>query len=170
MQHKLLKTTALLLFLHSTVACSTLKTNREKIIASMAVGLATGIVAGAAAKPEGDNATAWMLLGGAAGTAAGAGVGLYVFDDTKVTDSLRAENETLQAQLTKLKEENDPKLVEQGSSLMNAPLPGDAKGLIQPGGWKKYKMDRWVQDTENKNVWYRQVEMYEFNLPSVGGQ
>jgi hypothetical protein len=169
-QHSKVGIFILIAILQLNVGCSTLKTNREKILATMGAGLATGMILGATAKPAGDSATAWMLLGGAAGAAAGAGAGLYLFDETTVTDSLRAENETLKSKLETLKLANDPKLVDQGGSLLNAPLPADAKGLVRPGGWKRYKLDRWVQDQENKGTWYRQTEMFEFEIPSLGGE
>lgn len=170
MYQKILHALMLLCLLQLNSACSTLDTNKKKIIASMAGGLIAGVAIGAAAKPEGDPAAAWMTLGGASGAAAGATIGLLIFDEQTVSDDLRDQNSKLKIQLDQLKTQNDPKLVDSGASLLNAPLPTDAKGLVKPGGWKRYRLDRWVQDNENKNVWYRQTEMFEFELPAVGGE
>jgi hypothetical protein len=133
----------------SLTACSTLKTNKEKIIASMVAGLAAGAAMGAMAKPADDPAAPWLVLGGAAGAATGATIGIVTFDEEEVSSQLRSENTSLKAQLDQYKLQHDPQQIDGGSSLMSAPLPQDAKGLVKPGGWKRYKLDRWVQDSEN---------------------
>jgi hypothetical protein len=158
----------LILTLLSGCASISIDTPKKKLTASILGGLAAGAVVGAAIAPKGDNSSAWSALGAATGAAAGGLFGTTFFLDNIDYNKMAEESAALQIQLDKYRNQFDPKLVEEGTSLMETPLPADAKKLIRQGSWKKYKLDRWVQDQENPNAYFRQIEMYEFKPPTTG--
>ena len=148
----------------SLSACAT--TRKEKALLLVGGGATLGAAYGAS-RPEERSKNA-VLYGSM--VAAGAAVAsFFVFDPDKENSLLTAEAEELRRANELLKFELNPKLFTQGSSLLGAPVPLELRRLVKPGGWKRYKLDRWVQDEGNENVWYRQTEMFEVTPPSMGG-
>ena len=70
-------------------------------------------------------------------------------------------------ELSSYRDRFDPKLVSEGVGLKESPLPGELKSFIRPGEWKHYKLDRWVKDETQDNVWVRQTELFEFIPPTI---
>ena len=136
-------------------------TSRDRILRDMAIGGAVGAVI---AQTKEDNRAAYSTMYAGVGAAAGAALSLYLngTDD----DSLKRENESLKSKLEQFQKRLDPQLVQKGGSLFSSPLPREVSGLVEPGEWKRYKMDQWVQDPNQSNTWYRQVEMFEITPPT----
>lgn len=110
---------------------------------------------------QNQNATMYGALGGLiTGTAA-----LLLDVDKTNQNEIKLENEKLKTKLNEFQSRLEPKLINQGTSLFNSPLPKEVSSLIEPGEWKRYKMDEWVQDPNQPNTWYRQVEMFEITPP-----
>ena len=151
-----------LLFLSS--ACAT--SNKEKSLLVIGGGAALGAAYGAS-RPEEKSKNA--VLYGSLVSAGAAVASLFIFDSDKESADLKAETEELRRANELLKLEVSPKLHAQGSSLLGAPVPSELRRLVKPGGWKRYKLDRWVQDDGNENIWFRQTEMFEVTPPSMGG-
>lgn len=150
----------LLLALLMTSGCATSST-RNTILRDMAIGA----IAGAAiAQTKEDNKAAYTSMYAGIG-AATAGV-LSVIVNSGKDDSLKNENEQLKAKLDQFQKQSLPQLVQKGSSLYSSPIPSEVAGLVEPGEWKRYKMDQWVQDPNQSNTWYRQVEMFEIIPPA----
>ena len=152
------------LFVLSTVGCAT--TKKEKSLLLMG-GAATVGAAYGASRPEEKIKNA-VLYGSILATGA-AVASLFIFDQDRENADLKREAEELKRANDLLKLELSPKLRTQGSSLLGAPVPPELRRLVKPGGWKRYKLDRWVQDEGNENVWFRQTEMFEVTPPSLGG-
>ncbi len=140
-------------------ACATNST-QTKIYRDMAIGAALGSVFGQM-KP--DNRTAYTLMYGGLGAAAGAVISTAY--NVPEGDQIKRENELLKSQVQKFEKQMQPQLVQRGSSLFASPIPKEVSGLVEPGEWKRYKMDQWVQDPNQPNTWYRQVEMFEIIPP-----
>src|SRR5690606_31418252 len=90
---------------------------------------------------------------------------LSVVVNSSKDDSLKSENDQLKAKLDQFQKQSSPQLVQKGNSLFSSPIPSEVAGLVEPGEWKRYKMDQWVQDPNQSNTWYRQVEMFEIIPP-----
>jgi hypothetical protein len=90
-------------------------------------------------------------------------LGLYF---SKSEEQLTEENRRLKTELDHFQKQLTPRLVQEGKGLFNSPLPREVSSLIEPGEWKRYKLDQWVQDPNQPNTWYRQVEMFEFTPPA----
>lgn len=148
---------ALALFL---CACST---PYKKTLLATATGSAIGAIYGAT-RPEFQSQNA-VLYGSIGGLAAGVGALLLDVDQLHF-EKTRMENERLKAKLDEFQKKLEPQLVSQGKSLFSSPLPKEVSGLIEPGEWKRYKMDQWVPDPNQANTWYRQVEMFEIIPPT----
>lgn len=136
-------------------ACAT--TARNKTLQLMGASAAAGAIYGASRQEfKSENA---LLYGAGAAAVAGV-VGLYMFNDTKQVDDLERKLQALEKQFA-------PVLVTEGNSALSAPLPKDISKLVKPGSWRRYKLDQWVQDEANPNVWYRQREMFELVPPQT---
>jgi hypothetical protein len=145
----------------SICGCST---PYKKTFLSSAAGMAAGAVYGAS-RPEyqSQNALLYASLGGllAGGTA------LLLDADDLHPEKTQRENEKLKAKLDEFQKKLEPQIISQGSNLFGSPLPKEVLSLIEPGEWKRYRMDQWVQDQAQPNIWYRQVEMFEMTPPAA---
>lgn len=140
-------------------ACSSMNT-RNIILRDMVVGAAVGALVG---QTRTDNREAYsaMYAGIGAATAGAVSALINVPDENQ----MKRENETLKEQVKKFEKQLQPQLVQQGSSLFSSPIPKEVSSLVEPGEWKRYKLDQWVQDQNQPNTWYRQVEMFEIIPP-----
>ena len=152
----------------SIILLTSCATKRKSQMASMGLGFAAGGTVGAMTAPEDEKPTMHGALWGGLTAALAGAISLYVFDNQKEVDSFKEETETLKIELSHLKKAQEPRLVSKGSGLFKDPLPKEALRLIQPGEWRKYAVDQWVQDQGNPNIWLHYNQMYEFIPPSVG--
>ena len=140
-------------------ACSSTNT-RNIILRDMALGAAAGALVGQT-RSENREAYTAMYAGIGAATAGAISTLINVPDENQI----KKENENLKEQVRKFEKQLQPQLVQQGSSLFSSPIPKEVSSLVEPGEWKRYKMDQWVQDQNQPNTWYRQVEMFEIIPP-----
>ncbi len=141
-----------------TVGCAT--TTRNKIFRDMAIGAAAGALI---AQTKTDYRMTYTAMYAGAGAAIGGAVSAYM--NVSKDDELQMENQQLKAKLEHFQKQLQPQLIQQGNSLFSSPIPKEVAGLVEPGEWKRYKLDQWVQDPNQSNTWYRQVEMFEIIPP-----
>ena len=126
----------------------------------MALGAVAGELVGQT-RNENREAYSAMYAGIGAATAGAVSALINVPDENQI----KKENENLKEQVRKFEKQLQPQLVQQGNSLFSSPIPKEVSSLVEPGEWKRYKMDQWVQDQNQPNTWYRQVEMFEIIPP-----
>lgn len=126
----------------------------------MALGAVAGVLVGQT-RNENREAYSAMYAGIGAATAGAVSALINVPDENQI----KKENENLKEQVRKFEKQLQPQLVQQGNSLFSSPIPREVSSLVEPGEWKRYKMDQWVQDQNQPNTWYRQVEMFEIIPP-----
>lgn len=146
----------------SVTSCQTSNSFKESFYRNMAIGLVGGYLVGQT-KPTNKEAYGYMYGAAAASMMA---AGTVFLSDPSQGSPAQKENESLKEQIKKMQKDLEPKLTEQGKSLFTSPLPAEVTNLIEPGEWKRYKMDQWVQDPNQTNTWYRQVEMFEIIPPN----
>lgn len=139
-------------------SCAT--STKGKILRNSIIAGAAGAVYGSTRQ---DYKATHAAIYGASAAAITALISLYTYDPDKTNEELKKETETLKTRIDQLEK---PSLVNQGSSLFKSQLPLSLTKLVHPGEWKHYKLDQWVQDPNNPNLWLRQVEMYEIIPPS----
>lgn len=139
-------------------ACATFE--KSETLKKMAIAGAVGYVIGQ--QRENNKQAYGAMYGGLAASAVGA---YQVYQDSSKVSDLHEENNQLRMKLDSFQKRYEPQLVQQGSSLFNSPLPKEVSSLVDPGEWKRYRMDQWVQDPNQSNIWYRQVEMFEIIPP-----
>lgn len=136
---------------------------RQKLLRNMAIGGAVGALIGNQSPENKDSQTfAWA----GAGAAVTGALTAYLDDDFNPS-KVRKENEELKKKITLLQA---PKKIDQGKTLFERALPQEFRSFIQPGEWKRYKVDQWVQDQNNPNIYLRQTEMFEIIPPSTSSQ
>lgn len=141
------------------IGCSTANT-RDHVLRDMVIGAGVGALL---AQSKSDNREAYTAMYAGAGAATVGAISVYL--NVSKDDSIKNENEQLKSRLDQFQKQLQPQLVQKGSSLFASPLPKEVAGLVEPGEWRKYKMDQWVQDPNQSNTWYRQVEMFEIIPP-----
>jgi len=146
------------LTLSATAGCA--HTPREKIIQNMVIA---GSIGGLVGQNQSEYKNTHSTMYAGVGAAVVGAVSAYVY--LAKDDDLQSENESLKAKLDQFQKRLQPELVQKGNSLFSSPLPKEVSSLIEPGEWKRYKMDQWVRDQNQSNTWYRQVEMFEIIPP-----
>lgn len=147
-------TISLVLFISS---CAT--TNREKIIQNIVIASAIGFAVGAS--HESNKLANGMLYGGVSGSVAGLAT-TYFSDVDSQNTKLHQENTNLKAELDKI---YSPMLVQQTDGFLNSKIPEKYKNMINPGEWKVYALDQWVDDGENRLI--HQDKIMELTPPSL---
>ncbi len=140
-------------------ACST-STTRNTILRDMAIGATVGTLV---AQTRDSNKEAYTSMYAGIGAATAGAVSVYM--NAASDDELKRENQNLKTKIEQFQKQLEPQLVQKGNSLFSAPLPKEVSTLVEPGEWKRYKLDQWVQDQNQPNTWYRQVEMFEIIPP-----
>ncbi|QDK37923.1 hypothetical protein [Bdellovibrio sp. NC01] len=150
-----------ILILISTIAflsgCAT--TSTEKVYQNMILAGTAGAIYGAT-KPE--YKTTQSVMYGAVGAAVAAAVTLYFEGPDKEEIKLRQEVQSLKARLDQFTE---PKVISQGPATFGARIPEKYRAMVNPGEWKVYSMDEWVDDGENRIV--HQDKAMELIPPSL---
>lgn len=159
MSGKIKQTCLLALAIVGLVGCATSNT-RNKVLRDMALGAVAGALV-AQVKDHHRLTYATMYAGLGAATAGAVSVYLNV----PQSDEIQAENKSLKQRIESFEKQLQPQLIEQGNSLFSSPMPKEVSRLVDPGEWKRYKLDQWVQDPNQSNTWYRQVEMFEIIPP-----
>ncbi|WP_347359709.1 hypothetical protein [Bdellovibrio sp.] len=144
--------------LSMTVGCAT--STRNKVLRDMAFGAAAGALI---AQTKSDYRMTYTAMYAGAGAAIAGAVSTYM--NVSKDEELQMENQQLKTKLDHFQKQLQPQLVQQGNSLFSSPIPKEVSGLVEPGQWKRYKLDQWVQDPNQSNTWYRQVEMFEIIPP-----
>lgn len=141
-----------------TVGCAT--STRNKVLRDMAIGAAAGALV---AQTKTDYRMTYTAMYAGAGAAIAGAISTYV--NASKDEELQMENQLLKTKLDHFQKQLQPQLIQQGNSLFSSPIPKEVAGLVEPGEWKRYKLDQWVQDPNQSNTWYRQVEMFEIIPP-----
>lgn len=144
--------------LSMTVGCAT--STRNKVLRDMAIGAAAGALV---AQIKTDYRMTYTAMYAGAGAAIAGAISTYV--NVSKDEELQMENQQLKTKLDHFQKQLQPQLIQQGNSLFSSPIPKEVAGLVEPGEWKRYKLDQWVQDPNQSNTWYRQVEMFEIIPP-----
>lgn len=141
-------------------ACSYLEKKRN-VVRDIAIGAAVGVVVAQATKDTHKSGYS-VMYGGVGGTVAGL---LSTYVNSEDDERRSMELERLKIKVADFERQLKPQLSQQGNSLFASPIPKEVSGLVDPGEWRRYKMDQWVQDQNSSNTWYRQVEMIEIIPP-----
>lgn len=141
-------------------------TQPKKAFRNTAIATAVGAVAGAVLAPKGERKEAHAALWGASAGLVYSGSSLYQMSKKRAQEE-SDKVQKLSQELAQYKSQFDPKLVSEGVGLKESPLPKQLKTFIRPGEWKHYKLDRWVKDENQENVWVRQTELFEFVPPTI---
>nr|BFD69029.1 hypothetical protein HAGR004_40510 [Bdellovibrio sp. HAGR004] len=156
------KISVLILFVLSLFGCAS--STKGKVLRNTLLAGAAGAAYGST---RSDYKATHAAMYGASTAALAALVSIYAYDPDKSNEELRKETAELKYKLDQLEK---PSLIDRGNSLFKSQIPSSLAKLVQPGEWKHYKLDQWIQDPSNPNVWLRQVEMYEIIPPSHGNQ
>lgn len=159
MSGKIKQTCLLALAIVGLVGCATSST-RNRVLRDMALGAVAGALV--AQTKDHHRLTYTTMYAGLGAATAGA---VSVYFNVPQGDELQAENKSLKQKIELFEKQLQPQLTEQGNSLFSSPIPKEVSGLVDPGEWKRYKLDQWVQDPNQSNTWYRQVEMFEIIPP-----
>ena len=125
-------------------SCAT--TIKYKMLEHSLIAGSIGAIYGAT-RPEQKEKNTMMF--GSMGLALGAIASIYLQEpDTKI-NSLTMENQKLKSDLDEIQ---NPKLEFSSSGFLNSKVPDKYKRLINPGEWRVYKLDQWVEDGENRVI------------------
>lgn len=136
--------------------CSSLKT-KEKVVLNSVVAGAVGYKYG---EQKESNKNSNALLYGSM-LALGASIAsVYFYDPEIEIEKYRAESADLKK---KLDEFQNPRLVVETNSFQTGKVPPKYKNMIEPGSWKIYEIDEWVEDGENRLI--HQDKLMELTPP-----
>lgn len=153
------KISAMMILVIFVSSCTSLST-RSTILRDMAIGAVAGSLI---AQTRETNKDAYTSMYAGIGAATAGAISVYF--NASHDDQLKNENQSLNQQINHFQKQLEPQLIQKGNSLFSSPLPKEVASLVEPGEWKRYKLDQWVQDQYQPNTWYRQVEMFEIIPP-----
>lgn len=134
-------------------------TPKEKVFQNMLIAGATGVVLGQ--QKEDYKTTYSTMYGGVAAAVAGA-VTLYLNDPDKESEKLREEIRVLKTQMDQI---GEPRLATQTPATFGAKVPSKYRSMINPGEWRVYEINQWVEDGENRLL--HQDKIMELIPPSL---
>lgn len=126
--------------------CGCATTPKQRIIRDTLIAGAVGAYLGSQ-RSEHKNTYSAMYAGGAASIAAITSV--IINDPDKEVLKIRAEKEQVQKELDDL---ISPKLEETRPGTLSAKLPQKYQSLVNPGEWRIYSIDQWIEDGENRLI------------------
>lgn len=131
---------------------------KQKIVQNMMIGALAGYAVG---QLKSDNKQAHSYIYAGAGASLAAAGSLY-FTDFDESNELKSQNQKLKSELDKI---YSPALVHESTGMMSSKVPEKYKSMINPGEWKIYSLDQWIEDSENKLI--HQDKMMELIPPSL---
>lgn len=134
-------------------------TPTEKVFQNMLIAGATGVALGQ--QKEDYKTTYSTMYGGVAAAIAGA-VTLYMNDPDKESQKLREEMRVLKTQMDQI---GEPQLATQTPATFGAKVPEKYKSMINPGEWRIYDLNQWIEDGENRLI--HQDKIMELIPPSL---
>lgn len=139
--------------------------NRAKTLLLMGgAGLAAG-VAGAALAPQSERAGMHALLWGGIAAAGSGGAGLFLFDEEKRRIEAETRAAKFERDLKAFTDEMEPQMIQSQAFGLEKPLPPRLRGLLTPGQWSLYKVDRWSPAGDSELV--HQDMILRFNQPQL---
>ncbi len=150
-------TVALVSIALGLTSCATTQT--QKILRDMAIAGAVGI---AVAQTRSENKMAYGLMYGGLSAAGAGAAGLYIHNPEGRSEKLENENAEMKR---KLDEAFAPKLESKSPGTMGGKIPDKYKRLVNPGEWRVYAIDQWMEDGENRLV--HQDKIMELVPPSL---
>jgi hypothetical protein len=91
-----------------------------------------------------------------------AGISLYYFDPDQEIEKQKNEVQSIRK---KLDDFQNPKIISISPSFPTGKVPEKYRRMIQPGEWKVYDIDEWVDDGENRLI--HQDKIMELTPPSL---
>lgn len=154
------KTRIKLLLIHFCLLSSCAnQTFKQQIVTNMAIGAAVGLLVGAGEKDY-KKEHAIMYAGIASSGASLATI--YLSNSDSEADRLRAQIAKIQ---TDFDAATNPQIEASSTGLLSSKIPEKYKSMINPGEWKIYSLDQWIEDGENRLI--HQDKMMELNPPSL---
>ncbi len=163
----LLKATSIMEFLRAglivlvsfeLLGCGTLN-YKERVWRNMAVAGAAGVMVG---QSRSDYKATYSALYGGLGAALAAAVTIYMDDPDRDVERLRSEIRMLSGQAETFERSQ---MTHQTPATFGAKVPEKYRGLISPGEWRVYQIDRWREDGENRLI--HETSIMELVPPSL---
>jgi len=152
-------TRAILALGFSAIATGCASSTKGRVFQNMLIAGATGVLMGQ--QKEDYKTTYSTMYGGVAAAVAGA-VTLYMNDPDKEADKLREEIRVLKTQMDQI---GEPRLATQTPATFGAQVPNKYRAMINPGEWRVYEINQWVEDGENRLL--HQDKIMELIPPSL---
>lgn len=150
-------TTILLVSVASLVGCAT--NGRDRVYRNMGLAAVTGVAVGQSQENyKGTYSTMYAGIGAAVAAA----VTLYLDDPYNESEQVKAQMKALSAKFDQFE---NGKVVSQGPATFGARVPEKYRALINPGEWRVYEIDQWVEDGENRMI--HQDKMMEMVPPTL---
>lgn len=145
-------------------SCST---NRGKTLLGMGVAALAGGTLGALTAPQNERAEGHALMWAGLSSGTAGALGLFVFDEEAKSNELHRQNDVLMKSLNALNGEGDDpsgQLVYESNSPFGKDVPSEYRGLVKPGRWSVYKLNRWTVNGENTLI--HQDKMIQLEPPT----
>jgi hypothetical protein len=132
---------------------------KNRLYRDMALGAVVGAIA---AQQKNENKQAYTAMYSGIGSALGAIISVNLNDPD--SENLKLKNQVAKFEAD-LEASLRPKLEFTSSGMMNSKIPDKYKTMINPGEWRVYRLDQWVEDGENRII--HQDKMMELTPPSL---
>ncbi|WP_374032897.1 hypothetical protein [Bdellovibrio bacteriovorus] len=128
----------------------------------MAIAGAAGILVG---QSRSEYKPTYSTMYGGVAAATAAALTVYFDDSDKEVERLKAEIRMLSGSADAFEK---AQMTHQSPATFGAKVPEKYRGLINPGEWRVYQVDRWREDGENRMV--HETSVMELIPPSLRGR
>ena len=121
-------------------------TTKEKVFQNMLLAGSAGVLLG---QQREDFKTTYSTMYGSLAAAIAGAVTLYINDPDKEAEKLREEVKKMKTQMDQMSE---PRLASQTQATFGAKVPDKYRSMINPGEWRIYELNQWIEDGENRLI------------------
>jgi hypothetical protein len=149
--------TSALTFLLFLSGCAS--TPKNQILQNMTIGAAAGVLI---AQSKEQSKMSYSLMYGGLGASAGTLYSLYKNDPDLEVEKFKNQTASLRRQLDEI---TNPVLEKQLPGTLSGKVPDKYRNLIEPGEWRIYSINQWIEDGENRLI--HQDKVMELIPPSL---
>ena len=152
----------------SVTSCATYNNlkPKEKTYALAASGALLGILVGQSIGTTPQTRTNLTYMGTGLGASTGFIIGLNLYDFEPPTTRTEQEYLGMELKIKEFEKQMNLELISKGTT-DSAKTPPELKEYLKKGKWERYKLQRWNQDPEDENIFYKVTEQIKL-IPKEG--
>ena len=165
---KITKILALVAFIVSISSCASITdmSSKNKTYLLAAAGAVAGVAIAQSVGTTPETRKSLSYMGGGIGASTGFLLGLNVFDFQDKSTRTEQEYLALESKAKEFERQMSLEMISKGTT-ESEKTPPELRAYLKKGKWERYKLQRWNQDPEDENIYYKVTEQIKL-IPKEG--